>query len=61
MEANQLVRTQFSSAATRTLQDVDLANDELLSSIDSKNFFSFWLVLFRVNDANDQVSSILLL
>ncbi|XP_078179140.1 kinesin-like protein KIN-5A isoform X1 [Carex rostrata] len=35
MEANQLVRTQFSSAATRTLQDVDLANDELLSSIDS--------------------------
>lgn len=39
MEANQLVRTQFSSAATRTLQDVDLANDELLSSIDSKNFF----------------------
>jgi hypothetical protein len=41
MEANQSVRTQLSAAATGTLQDVDIANDELLSFIDSKNSFSF--------------------
>ncbi|KAJ3676388.1 hypothetical protein LUZ60_003800 [Juncus effusus] len=35
MEANQSVRNKLSNAAKRTLQDVDISNNELISSIDS--------------------------
>jgi kinesin family protein 11 len=35
-EANQLLRSKLSSAVLTTLEDIDIANKALLSSIDSK-------------------------
>jgi kinesin family protein 11 len=35
-EANQLLRSKLSSAVSSTLEDIDVANEALLSSIDSK-------------------------
>ena len=40
MEANQLLRDKLSSAASTSLEDVNVASKSLLSSIDSK-FFIF--------------------
>ena len=37
MEANQNLRTRFSSAVSSALEDVDVANKNLLSSIDRKH------------------------
>ena len=34
MEANQILRARFSSAVSTALEDVDIANKDLLSSID---------------------------
>jgi hypothetical protein len=36
MEANQILRSQFSSAVSIALDDVNIANKDLLSSIDSQ-------------------------
>jgi hypothetical protein len=35
-EANELLRSKLSSAASATLEDIDVANEALLSSIDSE-------------------------
>ena len=34
MEANQILRARFSSAVSTALEDVNIANKDLLSSID---------------------------
>lgn len=36
MDANQILRSRFSSAVSSTLEDADIANKNLLSSIDRK-------------------------
>lgn len=36
MEANQELRTQFSSAASTILEDIDVANKNISTSIDRK-------------------------
>lgn len=49
MEANQILRAQFSSAVSAAVEDVDVANNSLLSSIDRQYLillvYGFKLVL----------------
>ena len=40
MEANQLLRAKLSSTAATALQDVDVANEGLISSIDGEILFA---------------------
>lgn len=44
MEANQNLRGRFSSAVSTALEDVDLANNNLLTSIDRQYLFAYsWI------------------
>ena len=46
MEANQILRARFSSAVSTALEDVDIANKDLLSSIDCQ-YLIFTRMLLR--------------
>lgn len=45
MEANQRLRTKFSSSASSTIEDVDVTNKDLLASVDRECFCDITLIM----------------